>query len=372
MSAVTNRSCATHQSDDSAVQVSALQTQLTETRAAVDQAQHRADDAIATFKQQYPSSLHFAYGRPKYEKPFYVRSVWHDGRFTYIKSDAPVLPAIYEMTIDGSAPELPSAGRHLRDSEGGGQGVLDARQGAAAGAEGTIVMADPTPGTAPVVDHRTPPPGILPRHIQTWLMGALALGIVAIIVLTGRPQPASRQAALTGIPRGAQSGSIARYEDRLRGLETRAQQPPTPAPPPTVRSMPTAEAHPPAPPPASDPTEADRKRREYDSLFASNVVLSRRPDAQRLTSGDNAAAKVSRTTSVGDGVPSMPSVDDVADAVVRASARHAPPALPGLAPAPPAPPVSDTRTAATAAASLAATPPIRATPTRCTASSKAP
>jgi type IV secretory pathway VirB9-like protein len=86
----------------SAIQVSALQTQLTETRAAVDQAQHRADDAIATFKQQYPSSLHFVYGRPRYEKPFYVRSVWHDGRFTYIKSDAPVLPAIYEMTADGS------------------------------------------------------------------------------------------------------------------------------------------------------------------------------------------------------------------------------------------------------------------------------
>jgi type IV secretion system protein VirB9 len=42
------------------------------------------------------------YGRPRYEKPFYVRSVWHDGRFTYIKSDAPVLPAIYEMTADGS------------------------------------------------------------------------------------------------------------------------------------------------------------------------------------------------------------------------------------------------------------------------------
>jgi type IV secretory pathway VirB9-like protein len=87
----------------SAIQVTALQTQLAETRAAMDQAHHRADEAIASFKQQYPSSLHFAYGRPKYDKPFYVRSIWHDGQFTYIKADAPELPALYEMTPDGSA-----------------------------------------------------------------------------------------------------------------------------------------------------------------------------------------------------------------------------------------------------------------------------
>ena len=87
----------------SAIQVSALQTQLVESRAAVDQARHHSEDAIASFKQQYPSSLHFAYGRPKYEKPFYVRSIWHDGQFTYIQSDAPELPALYEMTEDGSS-----------------------------------------------------------------------------------------------------------------------------------------------------------------------------------------------------------------------------------------------------------------------------
>jgi type IV secretion system protein VirB9 len=26
-----------------------------------------------------------------------VRSIWHDGRFTYIKSDATELPALYEL-----------------------------------------------------------------------------------------------------------------------------------------------------------------------------------------------------------------------------------------------------------------------------------
>jgi type IV secretory pathway VirB9-like protein len=87
----------------SAIHVTALQTEVAEARAAMTQAQHRADEAIASFRQQYPSTLHFAYGRPKYEKPFFVRSIWNDGQFTYIKSDAPELPALYEMTEAGSA-----------------------------------------------------------------------------------------------------------------------------------------------------------------------------------------------------------------------------------------------------------------------------
>jgi type IV secretory pathway VirB9-like protein len=33
----------------------------------------------------------------KYEKPFLVRAMWHDGQFTYVKSDATELPALYEL-----------------------------------------------------------------------------------------------------------------------------------------------------------------------------------------------------------------------------------------------------------------------------------
>ena len=78
----------------SAAQVSALESALTETRAAIETVQHRTDDAIAGFKQQYPAKLQFAYGTPKYEKPFLVRSIWHDGQFTYIKTDARELPPL--------------------------------------------------------------------------------------------------------------------------------------------------------------------------------------------------------------------------------------------------------------------------------------
>ena len=81
----------------SANQVGALQSELTEIRAAIHTAQLRSEEAIATFRQQYPASLQFAYGTPKYEKPFLVRSIWHDSQFTYIKSDAKELPTLYEL-----------------------------------------------------------------------------------------------------------------------------------------------------------------------------------------------------------------------------------------------------------------------------------
>src|SRR5439155_15885444 len=55
----------------SASQVSALETELTQVRAAVEVAQRRSDEAIAAFKQQYPAALQFAYGQLKYEKPFW-------------------------------------------------------------------------------------------------------------------------------------------------------------------------------------------------------------------------------------------------------------------------------------------------------------
>jgi type IV secretion system protein VirB9 len=57
----------------------------------------KASEEIATFRQQYPTRLHFAYGTPKYEKPFLVRSMWHDGQFTFVKADATELPALYEV-----------------------------------------------------------------------------------------------------------------------------------------------------------------------------------------------------------------------------------------------------------------------------------
>jgi hypothetical protein len=81
----------------SALQVEALRAELTEAKAAVDAAERRAAESIAAYQQQYPAQLQFAYGTPKFEKPFLVRSIWHDGEFTYIRTEAGELPALYEV-----------------------------------------------------------------------------------------------------------------------------------------------------------------------------------------------------------------------------------------------------------------------------------
>jgi type IV secretion system protein VirB9 len=81
----------------SAAEVEALEAELRAARTAVDAAGRRADEAIAAYRQEYPSRLQFSYGTVKYERPFLVRSIWQDGQFTYIKADAKELPALYEV-----------------------------------------------------------------------------------------------------------------------------------------------------------------------------------------------------------------------------------------------------------------------------------
>jgi type IV secretory pathway VirB9-like protein len=81
----------------SAAQVEDLQAELAEAKAAVEAANRRTAESIATYQQQYPGKLQFVYGAPRYVKPFLVRSIWNDGQFTYIKADATELPALYEV-----------------------------------------------------------------------------------------------------------------------------------------------------------------------------------------------------------------------------------------------------------------------------------
>ena len=81
----------------SAEHVEALEGRLVEAKTALESAGRRASEETASYRQQYPTRLQFVYGLPKYEKPFLVRSMWHDGQFTYVKSDATELPALYEL-----------------------------------------------------------------------------------------------------------------------------------------------------------------------------------------------------------------------------------------------------------------------------------
>ena len=81
----------------SATQVEELKAEVALARATADEATRRATESVANYQQQYPAKMQFVYGALRYTKPFYVRSIWHDGQFTYIKADANELPALYEM-----------------------------------------------------------------------------------------------------------------------------------------------------------------------------------------------------------------------------------------------------------------------------------
>jgi type IV secretion system protein VirB10 len=201
-------------------------------------------------------------------------------------------------------------------------------------------MAENTSGTTPVTDHRVPPRGVLPRHAQTWLMLAVALGILAIIVLTGEPEPVAPTVSAAPAPATVPSADRLRdYQDRLRVLDERARQQlmaePDPQPLPTA---PTYAYDGAGGAPTTDPLVEERKRREYESLFAGNVVMSRRPEGNRVLSGDSPAAR-NRAAFGDDGLPLPPSIDDVADAVVRATSRLQPAAAPvGVTPVDAEPP----------------------------------
>lgn len=190
-----------------------------------------------------------------------------------------------------------------------------------------------TPGTAPVVDRRPVPRGVLPKGVQTWLMVALAIGMLGIIFLTGRPNgPAVRRPAPQATP-APSADRVRDYQDRLRLLDEQAARDARQAAL-DAQAAPMPSAPDDGAPAPVDPLVAERERREYESLFASNVVLSRRPEGQRLDGG-----QPSMSVSNDRRMPrSEPSVDEIADAVVRATTRSAgamaaPPMSPQVMPA---------------------------------------
>lgn len=183
-----------------------------------------------------------------------------------------------------------------------------------------------TPGTAAVVDRRPVPRGVLPKGVQTWLMVALAVGMLVIIFLTGRPDgPGTPRSVPQAIP-APSADRVRDYQERLRLLDEQAARDARQAAlDAQAAPMPSGPAD--GSPAQVDPLASERERREYESLFASNVVLSRRPDAQRPDSAQppTTGGNDRRTAR------SEPSIDEIADAVVRAATRSA-----GAMAAPPA------------------------------------
>ena len=168
-----------------------------------------------------------------------------------------------------------------------------------------------------VTDRRLSPRGVLPRGVQTWLLAGLAAFMLLIMFVVGRPEAPVRPAPTAAAPVAPSADRVRDYQDRLRALETQslaqlADQQTVPVVDPRTYSEPSS-------PPPVDPIQAERRRREYESLFASNVVQSRRPESQRPDAGRS-------ETSMQSGLPTSggtPTVDEIADAALRATTRAA-------------------------------------------------
>jgi type IV secretion system protein VirB10 len=158
-----------------------------------------------------------------------------------------------------------------------------------------------------VRDVRQPPRGVLPRQLQMWLMVGLAVVILLIILVTGRTQPAPREAGSAGpaaAPTAATADRIRSYQRQLADEQARQEQldqqqraiESRVAPP---RTSPTLVATP------ADPLVDEQHRRDYQSLFATNVSFSRRTNASSV--GEARSASVGSETSSVPPAPSGPS-----------------------------------------------------------------
>lgn len=128
-----------------------------------------------------------------------------------------------------------------------------------------------------VRDLRVAPRGVLPRQIQTWLMIGIALVIVLIILITGYSDPPERSAVVGRMlePMLAPAERIRSYEQQLAQEEARQRD--------TAARRAEENAA------VGGPTAAGARvgvagaalTPETESLFADNVVQSRRPTGEQ-------------------------------------------------------------------------------------------
>ena len=135
------------------------------------------------------------------------------------------------------------------------------------------------------------PQGLLPKNVQSWLLIGLAFLMVAIMWLTGgKKPPTPAKAASSGapvqVPLEVNETKINELQNRIEELQRQqlvaqsalAQQTRLlgAAPQDSQQSQQQSASGNPPDQRAEDPIEAERKRRAYVSLFASNVALTYR------------------------------------------------------------------------------------------------
>jgi type IV secretion system protein TrbI len=146
----------------------------------------------------------------------------------------------------------------------------------------------------PIKDKAPKPPGLLPKNVQSWVIVGIALLMIVIMWLTGgkKPQATTKSSAASfqpPVPVEVNETKIAELQNRIQELQKQqlAAQNALAQQTHLLGAMgPDQVQAPPGTPPnggsAASPEDefrAERRKRQYLSLFASNVALSYRKDA---------------------------------------------------------------------------------------------
>jgi type IV secretory pathway VirB10-like protein len=176
----------------------------------------------------------------------------------------------------------------------------------------------------PVTEKNPKPPGLLPKNVQSWLLVSIALGMVLIMWVTGGkkpPTPAKPGVLLNPVPAPAEINEtkIAELQNRIQELQREqlvaqsalaqqnrligGQDSESTQSSPTANNVPAEHTE--------DPIQAERKRRNYLSLFASNVAVSFRNKVAPVAG----PASADSTPASGNGSTAGPDAAQVAQAL---------------------------------------------------------
>lgn len=140
----------------------------------------------------------------------------------------------------------------------------------------------------PIQEKTTTPPGLLPKHVQSWLILGLAVLMVVIMWLTGGKKQASLPKAnastiQTPLPLEVNETKITDLQNRIQELQREQLAAQSAlvqqnrligaAPDPQQTQANNGSGNPSS---TEDPIQTERKRRQYVSLFSSNIALSYR------------------------------------------------------------------------------------------------
>ena len=160
-------------------------------------------------------------------------------------------------------------------------------------------MSEPPNDPTPIVQKKSLiPPGVLPRNAQTWFIAGISILMILVIAFSGSRQPKDKTSSKAPVPQAvdaneeriqeyrvridAQAQKLAAEQSQLAqakqafgmtGAPVAPQAPAyaSPVPRVSVERLPATE---------KNVIEADREKREYQSLFTSNIALSYREETK--------------------------------------------------------------------------------------------